>query len=176
MDEFIQVFGEVSLGEAALVVSAVVFLWRLYRIAKKRMIERFTEEQEKEKRVKVALEQATHYPEWRQQSIDIRTALCEAIEKIQQAQALNADKLENVMRHIYESEATTCRYRILRFNDEVLHDQHHTKEHFDQILDDITRYERYCADHPEYENNKAVFAIANIKRVYQKCADENIFL
>lgn len=51
-----------------------------------------------------------------------------------------------------------------------------TKEHFDQILDDITRYERYCADHPEYENNKAVFAIANIKRVYQKCADENIFL
>ena len=64
MDEFIQVFGEVSLGEAALVVSAVVFLWRLYRIAKKRMIERFTEEQEKEKRVKAALEQATHYPEW----------------------------------------------------------------------------------------------------------------
>ena len=35
---------------------------------------------------------------------------------------------------------------------------------------------RYCASHPDFPNNKAVFAIKNIKRVYQKCTDERIFL
>lgn len=54
--------------------------------------------------------------------------------------------------------------------------QKHTKEHFDQILDDVTRYEKFCAEHPEYENNKAVMAIENIKRVYQKCSNDNTFL
>ena len=31
---------------------------------------------------------------------------------------------------------------------------------------DVDHYEAYCRDHPKYENNRAVCAIANIKRVY----------
>lgn len=176
MDEFIQVFGDVSVEDAAVAVAALVFLWKLYVMVRTHMIEKFKKEQEKEKRIQMVLDQAAQYPVWRQQSVEIRNSLAASITEIQNAQLKNTGQLEQVMRHIYENEATTSRYRILRFNDEVLHDQHHTKEHFDQILDDITRYERYCNEHPEYENNKAVFAIANIKRVYQKCADENIFL
>lgn len=66
--------------------------------------------------------------------------------------------------------------RILRFDDEVRHDDKHTKEHFDQILEDITKYERFCKDNPDFENNKASLAIDNIKKVYKKCTDEGTFL
>ena len=69
-----------------------------------------------------------------------------------------------------------ARQRILRFNDEILFDQRHSKEHFDEILDDITLYERYCREHKEYENNKAVLAISTIKEVYQDCMDTHDFL
>jgi len=69
-----------------------------------------------------------------------------------------------------------ARQRILRFNDEILCGQKHSKEHFDEILDDITVYEHYCNDHEDYENNKAVLAIKTIKRVYDQCMITHDFL
>lgn len=69
-----------------------------------------------------------------------------------------------------------ARQRILRFNDEILCGQKHSKEHFDEILDDITLYEHYCNDHEDYENNKAVLAIKTIKRVYDQCMIAHNFL
>lgn len=69
-----------------------------------------------------------------------------------------------------------ARRRILRFNDEILFEKRHSKEHFDEILDDINVYERYCREHKEYENNKAVLAISTIKEVYQECMDTHDFL
>lgn len=77
---------------------------------------------------------------------------------------------------INEREANSCRYRILRFDDEIRHGQKHTKEHFDQMLEDIDGYERYCYTHPNYKNSKAVHAIANIKNVYSVCVQDNTFL
>lgn len=72
--------------------------------------------------------------------------------------------------------ARQARQRILRFNDEILHAQRHTKEHFDEILEDIDLYEKYCREHEEYENNKAVLAIATIRDIYKKCLKEHDFL
>ena len=75
-----------------------------------------------------------------------------------------------------ERNATLNRTHILHFNDEILHQTEHTKEHFDQILEDIDNYEDYCDAHPLYKNNKAESAINNIKRTYNKCMDKNSFL
>lgn len=68
------------------------------------------------------------------------------------------------------------RSHILRFGDELRHGVPHSQEHFDQILLDISKYERYCNDHPEFPNGKAVATIKQIKKTYQKCLDENNFL
>lgn len=100
--------------------------------------------------------------------------------------AINKEILENVNsmqetldKHISKDDeryAKQCRLRILRFNDEILQNKRHTKEHFDEILDDITEYERYCSEHPNYKNNKAVMAIRNVDRVYAECLEKNSFL
>ena len=100
--------------------------------------------------------------------------------------AINKEILDNVSsmqetldKHITKDDeryAKQCRLRILRFNDEVLQGKLHTKEHFDETMDDITEYERYCAEHPTYKNNKAVRAIRNVNRVYDECLEKNSFL
>ena len=82
----------------------------------------------------------------------------------------------HVKREVGESLAVTSRYRILRFDDEILHDIKHSKEHFDQILLDIDVYEKFCEEHPDFKNNLAVMAIKHIKLIYEKCSRENSFL
>lgn len=86
---------------------------------------------------------------------------------------------DNFERHISlaeEEKIRDARARILRFNDEVLLNRKHSKEHFEEILQDIDMYEKYCSTHPNYKNNKAVFAIDTIKEVYKKCLKDKDFL
>lgn len=92
------------------------------------------------------------------------------------AKALGKALTVDVLEKLDENSASTCRYRLIRFDDELRHHVKHTQEHFDQILDDITIYERYCKEHPNYPNSKAVLAIENIKETYSKCRKENSFL
>lgn len=75
-----------------------------------------------------------------------------------------------------ERDAISCRSRILHFGDETIHGVRHTKEHFDQILRDITSYERYCDDHPHFENNTTVLTSRRIKDIYEDCLAKADFL
>ena len=86
------------------------------------------------------------------------------------------NQLTQIEENRLQDNAESSRYRILRFYDELLHGQKHTKEHFDQILDCVDEYERYCNSHPEYKNSKCVSAIKGIKRINDKCAEENAYL
>ena len=69
-----------------------------------------------------------------------------------------------------------ARQRILRFCDEILFKKRHSKEHFDEILEDIDLYETYCREHTDYKNNKAELAIATIREVYTQCLKTHDFL
>lgn len=70
----------------------------------------------------------------------------------------------------------TARIRILRFGDECKRKEKHSEEHFNQVLDDIDKYEAYCATHPEFKNAKAVITIANIKAHYAERLENGDFL
>jgi hypothetical protein len=75
MDEFLKVFGDITISTVAIIIVALVFLWKIYNIVKSHLIEKYKQEEEKEKKVQKVIEQATHYPEWHQQSIDIQKAV-----------------------------------------------------------------------------------------------------
>lgn len=68
------------------------------------------------------------------------------------------------------------RARILHFNNELLRGIEHTKEEFIEALAEIDAYEHYCADHPEYPNNRAVLAIENIRSNYKDRLQKHDFL
>lgn len=75
-----------------------------------------------------------------------------------------------------EKDAMAARRRILRFNDELLRKVDHSKEYFDDILEDVKIYEDYCKSHPNFQNGKTVMADKNIKRCYELCVRNNSFL
>lgn len=90
----------------------------------------------------------------------------EQIEK-RQDQSEAADKMRD---------ALSQRNRILRFGDELLHDKKHSKEHFDEILRDIDRYEKYCEEHREFENGTTVATNKHIKDTYRRLLESHDFL
>lgn len=96
----------------------------------------------------------------------------EVLEKVGRLES----ELQGVRSGMAEEKAITCRARILRFGDECLHGERHTKDHFDQTLRDIAAYERYCEDHPEFENNVTELTSDRIKEIYRRCLDSNDFL
>lgn len=86
------------------------------------------------------------------------------------------NELKDYIQRAEKEHMDRTRSRILRFNDEVMIGMDHSKEHFDEILQDIDRYEKYCESHTNYENNKAVLAIQTIKEEYAYCLKHNGFL
>lgn len=83
---------------------------------------------------------------------------------------------EDIRNRMGKDGADACRSRILRFSDELRRGVEHSEEFFNQILADVSDYERYCASHPDYVNSKATNAIAEINKVYQRCLEKDSFL
>ena len=81
--------------------------------------------------------------------------------------------------HIREDEDAkmrTQRYRILRFNDEVCEGRKHSESHFEDILDDIDDYEKYCEAHPQFKNSRGQAAMKNIRDTYERLKRRGEFL
>lgn len=85
----------------------------------------------------------------------------------------NMSKLEN---RVDEGQAIQSRVRILRFGDELRLNQKHSEDSFNQVLDDITRYNKYCDTHPDFPNEKTVSTAKIIKRSYEDALRSNTFL
>lgn len=98
---------------------------------------------------------------------------------IQETKQEISDVKDNFREHVGEFEdvqAKATRYRILRFYDEICEHRKHSESHFEDILDDIDFYERYCASHPEFKNNRGTVAMEHIKEIYRKVKSEGGFL
>ena len=106
----------------------------------------------------------------------INKPLIERMDKQEKSTAELMNEISQIRKEVNENSATSARYRILRFDDELLHDIKHTKEHFDQILVDIDIYEKFCTRNPDFRNNLETMAISHVKNVYQRCITDNSFL
>ena len=89
-------------------------------------------------------------------------------------------KKQNEMENKYDYDrACQARTRILIFNNEVMRNVPHTKDYFDDIIENsIDVYERYYNDpnHKNLKNGIARAAIKNIYRVYDEMIHNNSFL
>lgn len=90
------------------------------------------------------------------------------------------DEIRKIITEVSErvdtTNATNARTRILRFDDELINGVHHSKEYFQQTLEEIDTYETYCGKHPQYRNNACTLAIEHIRRVYTRLLDEGGFI
>lgn len=75
-----------------------------------------------------------------------------------------------------ERHARTLRRDILRFGEEIRHIPKHSKERFDDVLLEITEYESYCNDHPDFKNRMTTATVNLIMSVYEKSLEDDSFL
>ena len=106
----------------------------------------------------------------------INADVIKELETVKTAQAETRERLEAHISTNDKREADNCRSRILRFNNELIREIPHTKEEFLEVLKDIDDYERYCREHTDYANGRAVHAIANIGRVYDERLEKHDFI
>ncbi len=103
---------------------------------------------------------------------DITEKLEETTKSVEQIK----DKTDDLEDRLEQKDAEDARNHILRFGDEIKNHIRHSEEYFNQILDDITKYEHYCQTHPDFQNARTVATKNIILEVYQKCVRENDFL
>lgn len=84
-------------------------------------------------------------------------------------------KVDGLDNEVKENKALSARAHILRFADELYNKKEHSKEYFDEILDDIDKYEKYCVEHPNFKNNKTVLSTNLIKTTYDRLISEHKF-
>ena len=65
-----------------------------------------------------------------------------------------------------QDKATQARTKILRFRDELYNNIDHSQEYFEQVLDDIEAYNKYCSIHPEFRNGRTKIAAKYINDEY----------
>lgn len=88
-----------------------------------------------------------------------------------------SEKVNNLDDKIHEVDAKTLRTHILRFADELYTRQiKHSKDYFDDILNDIKEYELYCDAHKKFKNGKTGMAVELIKKTYKELYDDHKFL
>lgn len=104
----------------------------------------------------------------------------DAVKESQEAAKKDMEKMQTTLNnHIREDEderARNQRYRILRFYDELCEHRRHSESHFEDILDDIDDYEKYCVAHPQFRNNRGKVAMEYIKGIYGKIKSSGGFL
>lgn len=85
--------------------------------------------------------------------------------------------IDDLRAEIKKNDALQARRRILRFNDELLNNVKHSKEAFDDIIEeDLDLYDKFTKTHPDFVNNKCTLAAQHIKDTYLKCEREASFL
>ena len=79
-----------------------------------------------------------------------------------------SDRVERIENSLDERDAVLARTHILRFQDELYNDVKHSKEYFEQTLDDIQTYNQFCTDNPKFANGRTKAAAKYIQDEYDR--------
>lgn len=85
------------------------------------------------------------------------------------------DKVDSINAELTQHIAEENRTRILKFQNECLRRQKHTKEEFDSVLKVCRKYQKLIEKY-DLENGECEDAMKYIKRVYDKCLDQGDFV
>ena len=86
-------------------------------------------------------------------------------------------QIKTISQKIDRRAAEDARNRILRLGDEIKNKQiRHSQEYYNQILVDITDYNKYCKEHPNFPNERTLATTKIIKEAYEEHIKNNDFL
>lgn len=96
LNNFINLFGQVTLSTVVELVLAGVFLYLIYKKVRDFLIERYEAEKARDQRINEALDAVHKYPEYRAQSIKIQQTLENEIQTIRKTMERYQARLDSV--------------------------------------------------------------------------------
>ena len=86
LDEFLSIFGSITIKDVAIIIIAIVFMVTIYKKVSDYLMKRHDAQLAKDAQIKEALESAKKYPEYRQQSVQIQTELKNEVAELKREQ------------------------------------------------------------------------------------------
>ena len=87
LDEFLTIFGEITVLQIVETILACAFLWFIYKKTSNFLIQQHEQQKLKDEQLKEALDGVHKYPEYRKQSLEIQKELKGDIHALKEAQA-----------------------------------------------------------------------------------------
>lgn len=95
-NEFIKLFGNITILNVIEVIMAGIFLWLVYTKIRDYLIKKYEADKKKDDQIKEALESVRKYPEYRKQSLEIQESLKGEIQELRDGQQSIVDRLEKI--------------------------------------------------------------------------------
>ncbi|MFR3659180.1 MAG: hypothetical protein ACLTWK_13050, partial [Eisenbergiella sp.] len=86
LNEFIEVFGGMKVAAVVIIIAAIVFMWKIYKVVENHFRKKYDAEAQKVAQMNDILEQVKKYPDWRKQSIEYQKKYAEEIRTLQEKQ------------------------------------------------------------------------------------------
>lgn len=83
------------------------------------------------------------------------------------------EKVDKIEASLDERDAVLARTHILRFSDDIYNGIRHSREYYEQTLDDLKTYTRYCELNPEFANGRTEKAGEYIQKEYDRLIEEH---
>lgn len=114
MEYFMEQFGDWTVGKAAILIGALIFLYLCYRKVEKYFSEKAIREQKKDERIQEVIDQAEQYPKWHEQSLEIQKKFTDAINDLKKSQQEHQTALEELKAENLRRERNKLRDRLLQ--------------------------------------------------------------
>lgn len=132
LNEFLTLFGNITLAEIVVFVFAMIFLFLIYKEIKKYVDTKVKEQHDKEEKEKIykqKLEEAwsatQKYPEYRQQSIKIQGLLESEIQEVKDTETTITEALSELSKRLERMEEDTKRRERNQLRDLLLRNYRH---------------------------------------------------
>ena len=114
LDEFLAMFGDLTISKIFMFILACVFLYSIYNVIKNYFISKHEAQKQKDEELIEALEAARKYPEYRKQSIKIQKALEEQIKELRSMLQDDHERLVRVEEQERRRECNRLRDTLLQ--------------------------------------------------------------
>lgn len=114
LEQFLSVFGGITVTQIVLWGLAIFFLYKIYIEARKYLIKKYESEKEKNEQLKTCLDQVKKYPEYRQQSIEMQKHFQTEIDGLKKSQIETTECLKQMEEKQERRERNKLRDKLLQ--------------------------------------------------------------
>ena len=114
MNEFLKLFGEITLADIVTLALACGFIFKIYRTVKKYFLDRYETEKQRDEDIAKVIAETAKYPLYRKQSIAIQKQLTDQINAIRKAQETEEKRLRRLEESTEKRERNKLRDRLLQ--------------------------------------------------------------